>query len=144
MDKVRFGRYVLHSLCGNGWKWEKALAEDDYEVYTLQVLSLMYDVICYAYISVYEKHLKCDGHYGVLWLGVKHEYQDENESLSESDLRDMLYAFEIAEENLIRCGVPFTPDYKFHGRNKANMKRRNDTLRRKLGLEELEKAGDEE
>lgn len=36
------------------------------------------------------------------------------------------------------CRMPFTPDYKFHGRNSANMKRRNDKLRRLYNLAEKE------
>jgi hypothetical protein len=102
----------------------------------------MYEVTCYAAVSTHEQQLCLDGHYGVQWLEFEKEFEDQHNS--ESDLQDMLYGFELAEANLLRCGVPFTPDYKFHGRNKANMKRRNDALRRKLGLEELEKAGEEE
>jgi hypothetical protein len=37
--------------------------------------------------------------------------------------------------------MPFSPYYKFHGRNRANKKRRNDALRRKYNLDELESEG---
>ena len=137
-----FSRHVLHSLCGNGWDWEHNPDEKDYETYTMTFLSHMYDVTCYAVVTQYEQQLCLDGHYGVQWLEFEKEYEDSHNS--ESDLQDMLYGFELAEANLLRCGVPFTPDYKFHGKNKANMKRRNDALRRKLGLEELEKVGENE
>lgn len=137
-----FSRYVLHNLCGNGWKWEHDPDNEEYETYTLTFLSLMYDVTCYAIISEYEQNLQCDGHYGVMWLEFEKEYRDQHNS--ENDLKDMLYGFELAEDNLLRCGVPFTPDYKFHGRNRANMKRKNDALRRKLHLDELEEKDNAE
>lgn len=136
-----FSIHVLHSLCGNGWEWEHDTNEKEYETYTMTFLSLMYDVTCYAAVTEYEQQLCLDGHYGVQWLEFEKEYADQHNS--ESDLEDMLYGFELAEANLLRCGVPFTPDYKFHGRNRANMKRKNDALRRKLGLKELEEGEDE-
>ena len=71
-----------------------------------------------------------------MWL--EFDYENNHHLVTESDIKDMLYGFELAEDNLLRCGVPFTPDYKFHGRNRANMKRKNDALRRKLRLDELE------
>lgn len=145
MKKSEFSRYVFHRMCGNGWKWEQLdhyPSEEDYTTYTMTFLSIMYEVTCYARVSAYEKNLKVDGHYGVLWLEMEHEYQESNGCLSEADIKDMVYTFELAEDNLLRCGVPFTPDYKFHGRNKANMKRKNDALRRKLGLKELEEGAE--
>ena len=55
----------------------------------------------------------------------------------------MLRAIELAEDNLLAIGMPFTPDYQFHGRNKANKKRRNDKLRRLYNLEEKERKDNE-
>ena len=136
-----FSRYVLHNLCGNGWKWERDPDNEEYETYTLTFLSLMYDVTCYAAVSEYTQNLSYDCHYGVRWLEFEKEYEDQHNS--ESDLKDMLYGFELAEDNLLRCGVPFTPDYKFHGKNRANMKRKNDAIRRKLRLAELEEKDGE-
>lgn len=136
-----FAIYALHHLCGNGWKWEHDHYEKELDTYTLTFLSLEYDVTCYARVSKYKKQLSLDGHYGVMWLEFEKEYKDQHNS--ESDLKDMLYGFELAEDNLLRCGVPFTPDYKFHGKNRANMKRKNDAIRRKLRLAELEEKDGE-
>lgn len=136
-----FAIYALHHLCGNGWKSEHDPDEKDLSTYTLTFLSLEYDVTCYARVATYKKQLDLDGHYGVMWLEFEKEYRDQHNS--ENDLKDMLYGFELAEDNLLRCGVPFTPDYRFHGKNRANMKRKNDAIRRKLRLAELEEKDNE-
>ena len=137
-----FSSYILHNLCGNGWKWEKDPRNNEYQTYTLTFLAISYDVTCYAAVSEFPQNLELDGHYGVQWLEFDYEYS-HNHKAGESDINDMLYGFELAESNLLRCGVPFTPDYKFHGKNRANMKRKNDAIRRKLNLAELEEKDNE-
>lgn len=137
----------LHILGGNGWKWRhyntdeviKMDDTEDYFVYTMEFLG-EYHTLVRAVVASHSKHLCVDGHYGVLWLdAVKYECDPP---YSENDLEDMLCALELAEENLLTIGMPFTPDYRFHG-NKANRKRRNDKLRKLYNLEELEKMDDE-
>lgn len=137
-----FSRYMLHRLCGNGWKWEKNPDNDDWETYSLTFLSDVYDVTCYAIISEYSQHLCNDGHYGVMWLEM--DYENNSHHCCESDLMDMLHGMAYAEDNLLRCGVPFVPHYPFHGKNRANKKRRNDALRRKLNLAQLEEKDGED
>ena len=134
--KLNFSSYMLHHLSGNGWEWKHDADNDDYTTYVMTFLSIMYNVTCYAAVSEFSQNLSLDGHYGVLWL--EFEYENNHHPATESDIKDMLYGFEIAENNLLNCGVPFTADYKFHGKNRANMKRKNDALRRKLRLDELE------
>ena len=70
--------------------------------------------------------------------------RDENHGYSYTDLEDMLTGIILAEENLVRCGIPFCPDYEFHSPNKANLKRRNDATRKRLNMERWEKAAWEE
>lgn len=138
----------LHILGANGWKWHtfqddeiiKMDNTDDYFVYTMDFLG-EYHTTVRVVVSEFSKHLVVDGHYGVLWIdAAKYECSPP---YSERDLNDMIYAIEMAEENLLKIGMPFTPDYKFHG-NKANRKRRNDKLRKLYNLDELEKKGWEE
>ena len=131
----------LHIMCENGWKWnhyndDKFSSDDydEYECFTIEILG-EYHTIVRACVSEYEKHLCVDGHYGVLWLEAA-QYECDP-PYSERDLKDMIYAIEKAEENLLLIGMPFVPDYEFHG-NKANRKRRNDKLRRIYKLEEKE------
>ena len=132
----------LYMFCGNGWKWNQydGWHEDDYEKYKATFLST-YAVEVQAVVSDCYKGMNLDGHLGVLWLEVT-DYpdccRDENNGYSFGDLEDMKYGIISAEENLVKLGVPFTPDYKFHGRNKANLKRRNDATRKKLNMEHWE------
>lgn len=137
----------LHILCRNGWTWhhydtdpiiKMANPGDDYFVYTNTFLG-WYDTEVMAAVSAHSGHLCIDGHYGVLWLAaVKYECDPPH---SANDLEDMLAAIEFAEDHLLRIGMPFTADYQFRGRNKANKKRKNDKLRQLYNLEELEKKG---
>lgn len=131
---------ALHIMCGNGWKWHcydsDPLCDSSNETqsYTMSFLGV-YSTLVRAVVSAHSKHLGIDGHYGVLWLEVaKYECDPP---YSESDLKDMIYALRLAEENLLKIGMPFTPDFNFHG-NKANRRRRNEKLRRLYGLSELE------
>ena len=132
----------LHILCHNGWKWlcyddDKLSITTEYEQYAAEFLGDSYSSTVVAIISQRPEHLDLDGHYGVLWLEAVYE-NDRNGCLSWGDMEDMMCAIECAEENLLMCGMPFTPGYDFHGRNKANMKRRNDKLRRLYNLAEIE------
>ena len=131
----------LRIMGENGWIWHhyqddefSSDVPDDYECFTMEILG-EYRTVVRVCVSEYEQHLSVDGHYGVLWLEVA-KYENDPPH-SERDLYDMIYAIEKAEENLLRIGMPFVPDYKFHG-NKANRKRRNEKLRRLYHLEELE------
>lgn len=138
----RMNYNALHILCRNGWKWHSLLSDplcednDEYFCYTNTFLGL-YSTKIRACVSTHIKHLCIDGHYGVLWLEAV-EYENDPPH-SAHDLEDMLYAIELAEDHLLKIGMPFTADYEFRGRNKANKKRRNDKLRRLYNLDELEK-----
>ena len=141
MGKVK-AYYPLHILCINGWKWHSYNSDpliqmddsDDYAQYTLKVLG-EYETTVRAVVAQHSKHLCINGHYGVLWLdAVDYECQ---RPYSDHALIDMLFALELAEENLLKIGMPFAPDYRFHG-NKANRKRRNEKLRRLYDLERKE------
>ena len=133
----------LYILCHNGWKWlrydkDMISTTTEYDQYAAEFLGSAYSSTVVAIISTIPEHLNLDGHYGVLWLEAVYENERDG-CLSWGDMEDMMCAIECAEENLLMCGMPFTPDYCFHGRNKANMKRRNEKLRRLYNLEEKEK-----
>lgn len=137
----------LYILCGNGWEWHHYNTDwliqmddsEEYTQYTLKVLGYGYYTIVRAVVSEFSQHLCINGHYGVIWLDAA-KYEN-NPPYEENALKDMIKAIERAEDNLIKIGMPFCPDYKFHGRNKANKKRRNDKLRRLYDLERFEKEG---
>jgi len=134
----------LRILTGNDWKWlrydkDKLSTTDEYTQYAAEFLGNSYSSTVVAIISDLPDHLIFNGHYGVMWLEAIYENK-RNGCLSYEDMNDMQSAIVVAEENLLRIGMPFTPDYRFHGRNKANNRRRNDKLRRMYNLEEKEKA----
>lgn len=108
---------------------------DEFECYTMRFLGDFYHTTIRACVATQEKHLCNDGHYGVLWLEAV-EYEN-GPMYTENDLLDMLSAFEVAEDNLLRIGIPFTPEYQFHG-DKENKKQENEKLREKYQLPELE------
>ena len=135
---------VLKILSRNGWEWlsyeeEYLSTTDTLYQYKAVFLGAGYSSTVVALISDRPDHLKLDGHYGVMWLEAIYENERDG-CLSYEDMEDMQTAIIFAEENLLRIGMPFTPDYKFHGKNTANKKRRNDQLRRLYRLEEKEEG----
>lgn len=134
----------LHILCRNGWEWHhyntdwliKMDDTEDYSQYTLEVLGHSYNSTVRAVVADHSGHLCINGHYGVLWLDVA-KYENDP-PYEEKALTDMITAIKFAEDNLLSIGMPFAPDYRFHG-NAANKRRRNDKLRRLYNLEEFEK-----
>ena len=135
----------LRTLGENGWEWrcyntdEYSSGCEEYECFTMWIHG-DYSTLVRACVSEYPQHLSLDGHYGVLWLEAA-EYECKPPH-SENDLYDMIYALEKAEENLLKIGMPFTPDYKFHG-NRHNRKLRNDKLRQIYNLDEKERIDNE-
>lgn len=139
---------TLHILTSNGWKWlcyEKdwISTTTDYTQYAAEFLGHAYSSTIVAIISNIPEHLSLDGHYGVLWLEAVYENERDG-CLSYEDMEDMQSAIEIAENNLLLIGMPFTPDYRFHGKNVANKKRRNEKLRRLYKMDELERMEGEQ
>ena len=75
-------------------------------------------------------------HYGVVRLEVFYPPRPPYEWY---ELDDAQRAIELAEDNLLRIGMPFEPDFVFHGHNQANKVRRNLALRKKYGMDAMEK-----
>lgn len=133
----------LHLMGSNGWMWQTydGWADDDYYKYKSTFLG-EYSVDVMAVVADNANHIRLNGHLGVMWLevvGYPDCDRDENNGYTFRDIDDIRSGLMLAEENLVRCGIPFTPDYRFHGKNRANLKRRNDATRRRLGMEALEK-----
>lgn len=132
----------LHLMGDNGWTWQTydGWAGEDHFRYSATFLGLYHTEVC-ACVAANYKHIRVNGHLGIMWLEAT-DYPDcsfdKNHGYDFNDLFDMLNCMILAEENLVRCGIPFCPDYSFHGPNKANLKRRNDATRRKLNLEHWE------
>ena len=137
----------LHILSSNGWKWlhyekDRLSTTDEYAQFAMDILGDMYHSTVVAIVSEHPQDLDLDGHYGILWLEAVYECNRKG-CLSYDDMEDMQAAIILAEENLLKIGMPFTPGYRFHGGNIANKKRRNDKLRRIYTLEEIEARDNE-
>ena len=128
---------VFHS---NGWSvkfaedFSSQNREERESLYEITLLE-SYEVTITAHVITDSYQLNINGEYGVMWLNAKHEYNDE-EGYSWEELDEMQMAIIDAEDNLLKIGIPFKKGYEFHGRNKANKKRRNDALIRKLNIAE--------
>ena len=126
---------VFHS---NGWShqfpkdFEKDKTRED-----LYVMTLLeeYECTVTAHVITDAQSLDITGQYGVMWINVNYEYQDDD-GHSWGELSEMQSAIIDAEDNLVKIGIPFVDDYDFHGKNRANKKRKNDALIRKLNLKE--------
>lgn len=131
---------LFDALGNNGWEWLRYDPEDDYYKFKC-TFSTSYRIIVQACVAINQKHLIVDGHYGVLWcecIGYPDWTRDESIGFNYSDLKCMQEALIKAEENLLRCGIPFSPEHHFLGKNVANKKRRNEAIRRKYKLAEIE------
>ena len=128
---------VFHS---NGWSFcfdKDFSAETKEEHESLYVIVLLEEYQCTitAHVITDSYQLRINGEYGVMWLNVKYEYNDDD-GHGWDELKEMEDAIIDAEDNLVAIGIPFCSDYEFHGKNRANKKRKNDALIRKLNLKE--------
>lgn len=123
----------------NGWQWdsEKSLSYndgDEYSFYEAVIDGLEYAVRCWARVSDGPKGYGASGDYGVAWIECDLSEYTSREYYGYSDALEIMYAIDHAETNLLKCGIPFTDGYRFHGKTAHNKARRNVTLRRRLGL----------
>lgn len=130
-------RYALNE---SGWlsHLDKDIAYfgDDYTTFKKDFLSDMHTSTVFAIVT---NDLSMNGHFGVSWLEVWYENQDD--ALYWEELEDMCHAICLAEKNLLLCEIPFCDNKGFHGtkqeiRWKIN---RNNKLRKKWQLDEIEK-----
>lgn len=127
----------MNILTSNGWKFCGIdTNHDNVEYYELTVLP-EYEATIRAEVSDSWKSIIQTGYHGVLSLELSEYEIDMPYSLK--DLDDMETGLMMAEDNLSLIGMVFAGNYDFHGRNRANKKRRNDALRRKYHMDEWEK-----
>lgn len=124
-------------LTANGWKYCGVDDSLHTEVYELTVLS-EYETTVQIEVSSDWESIVAAGHHGVLSVHCS-KYECEM-PYSYDDLNDIKRGLIAGEENLLAIGMPFEPDYEFHGRNIANKIRRNEKLRRNFMLDDFEKA----
>lgn len=129
-----------YALNESGWliHHDKVIADHSYDnnTYKKDFLSAMYTSTVFAVVP---NSLNINGHFGVSWLEVWYENQDD--ALYWKELEDMQHAICLAEKNLLLCEIPFCDSKSFHGtkqeiRWKIN---RNNKIRKKWKLDEIEK-----
>ena len=138
--KGDFHNYIWYSLHANGWKYvmdDPDKGEKAEDLYQIDILG-EYETTVTAHIVTDISGFKHFAHLGVSWLEGKYEYQEQ--PLGYTELEDMIYALENAEDNLLALEIPFDGKYEFHGKNKANKKRRNDAIRRRMDIQAQEDA----
>lgn len=134
------GNVKWYRLLGeNGWQWdsEKSMLDgdgDEYSFYGAVIDGFDYAVRCWARVCDGPKSYEVSGDYGVAWIECDLSEYTTREYYGYSDALEIMYAIDHAETNLLKCGIPFTDGYRFHGKNAYNKARRNDAIRRKLGL----------
>lgn len=127
----------LKLLGNNGWRWKSDESiDEDYSLYDANIFGHQYNVRCCARVADNEQGYNASGDYGVVWIECDLSAYTNRKYYCDHDAKESLYAIDHAETNLLKCGIPFTADYSFSGRNASNKARRNMAIRRKLGLEE--------
>jgi len=101
------------------------------------------DFLVGDYIKVYcdfsgdSYSIGINGSVGVQWLSCE-PIENCDPPYIDSDLEDMETAFDLAEWNLLKIGIPFVSGYKFHGKSSCVKKRRNNALRERLKISDEE------
>ncbi|MBQ8708493.1 MAG: hypothetical protein IJ523_10440 [Succinivibrionaceae bacterium] len=131
-EKVSWARLLACS----GWQRDSQKSYDeDYSYYYSEICGHdYYNIGCWARVSDTEKGCSASGDFGVVWIECDISTYTSCEYISLSDAREVISAIENAENNLLRNGIPFVADYRFHGKYAANKERRNAAIRKKRGL----------
>lgn len=132
----------IEYMTERGWTYDSSWNDHEYYRFRKSVVA-MFESNVQAIVFSAKEHLQNSGEYGVAWLecvGYDCNY-DKYGGPSIRDLNDMLDALIIAEDDLVRSGMPFVPDYIFHGRNTDSLRVININLRRELNLKRWEKEG---
>ena len=132
----------LRLLGDNGWQWLSAESyEEDYAFYQATIYANGYFVRCLARVSDSHKGYRACGDYGVAWIECDISTYTSREYIGRDDAFEVLAAIDKAESNLLRCGVPFTKDYRF-SKNMYHKALRNNAIRKKLGILTIEESRD--
>lgn len=136
------GGICWYKLLGeNGWQWDsgKSMIDgDEYGFYGAQINGCSYNVGCWARVSDGPNGYSASGDYGVVWIECDLSTYTIREYFTTYDALEIEFAVDHAETNLLKCGIPFTDGYRFHGKNAHNKARRNASLRKKLCLKSKE------
>lgn len=120
----------------SGWQWDSQKSiDEEYGFYYAEICGHDYGVGCWARVSDGSEGYGACGDYGVVWIECDITTYTSREYIGISDALEVLNAIENAEKNLLRNGIPFVADYRFHGKYAVNKERKNAAIRKKCGLD---------
>ena len=121
----------------NGWKlnYDKTSQDNDGSYYYSMDISIEYiTTVTAEFIKDWEGLHICSS-LGVIALTATYEYK---ENLLYEEVEDIIAALDHAETNLLNNGIPFVKDYKFHGKYKKQKALKNQRIRKRMHIDEIE------
>ena len=121
----------------NGWKlnYDKTSQDNDGSYYYCMDIPIEYiTTVTAEFIKDWKGFPICNS-FGVVALTATYEYKED---LLYEEVEDIIAALDHAETNLLNNGIPFEKDYKFHGKYKKQKALKNQRIRKRMHLEEIE------
>ena len=121
----------------NGWQYDGIKTtssgyEADY--YSLDITIEYTTTVTAEFIKDWKGFPICNS-FGVVALTATYEYKED---LLYEEVEDIIAALDHAETNLLNNGIPFVKDYKFHGKYKKQKALKNQRIRKRMHIEEIE------
>ena len=121
----------------NGWQYDGIKTtsgghEADY--YSLDITIEYTTTVTAEFIKDWEGLHICSS-LGVIALTATYEYK---ENLLYEEVENIIAALDHAETNLLNNGIPFVKDYKFHGKYKKQKALKNQRIRKRMYIDEIE------
>ena len=121
----------------NGWKlnYDKTSQDNDGSYYYSMDIPIEYiTTVTAEFIKDWEGLHICSS-LGVIALTATYEYKED---LLYEEVENIIAALDHAETNLLNNGIPFVKDYKFHGKYKKQKALKNQRIRKRMHIEEIE------
>ena len=121
----------------NGWKlnYDKTSQDNDGSYYYSMDIPIEYiTTVTAEFIKDWEGLHICSS-LGVIALTATYEYK---ENLLYEEVENIIAALDHAENNLLNNGIPFVKDYKFHGKYKKQKALKNQRIRKRMHIDEIE------
>ena len=121
----------------NGWKlnYDKTSQDNDGSYYYSMDIPIEYiTTVTAEFIKDWKGFPICNS-FGVVALTATYEYKED---LLYEEVEDIIAALDHAETNLLNNGIPFEKDYKFHGKYKKQKALKNQRIRKRMHIDEIE------
>lgn len=137
MDKTTSSINSFDLFERNGWQYDGIkTTTGDYEAdYYYMDITIEYTTTVTAEFIKDWRGLPICSSFGVVALTATYEYKED---IIYGEVEDILAALDHAETNLLNNGIPFVKDYKFHGKYKKQKALKNQRIRKRMHIEEIE------